>query len=92
LRRQSATSFRPSGEKGEASGSAWEEAVGLNVRRRMVMLSWTLTFLIIALVAGMLGFGGLAGAATEIAQILFFVFLVLLVVSLVAGRAPRPPV
>jgi uncharacterized membrane protein YtjA (UPF0391 family) len=59
--------------------------------RRMTMLSWALTFLIIALVAGVLGFGGVAGAATEIAQVLFFVFLVLLVISLVVGRS-RPPV
>jgi hypothetical protein len=27
-----------------------------------VMLSWVVTFLIIALIAGVLGFGGLAGA------------------------------
>jgi uncharacterized membrane protein YtjA (UPF0391 family) len=54
------------------------------------MLSYAITFLIIAIIAGVLGFVGIAGLAAEIARILFFVFLVLFVVSLVAGR--RPPV
>ena len=53
------------------------------------MLSWALTFLVIALIAAALGFGGLAGAATGIAKILFFVFLVLFVISLLVGRRPR---
>ena len=38
------------------------------------MLSWAITFLIIAIVAAVLGFGGIAGAATGIAKILFIVF------------------
>jgi len=50
------------------------------------MLSWSLTFLVIALIAAALGFGGIAGVATGIAKILFFVFLVAFVVSLVMGR------
>lgn len=50
------------------------------------MLSWAVTFLIIALVAALFGFGGIASGATSIAQILFFVFLVLFVVSLLMGR------
>jgi uncharacterized membrane protein YtjA (UPF0391 family) len=54
------------------------------------MLSYAITFLIIAIIAGVLGFIGIAGLAAEIAKVLFFVFLVLFVVSLVAGR--RPPV
>jgi uncharacterized membrane protein YtjA (UPF0391 family) len=57
------------------------------------MLSWALTFLIIAFVAAILGFGGIAGSAAGIAKILFFVALALLVISLVSGglrgRAPR---
>ena len=56
------------------------------------MLSWALTFLVIALIAAALGFGGVAGAATGIAQILFFVFLVLFVISLLAGGLRRPMV
>jgi uncharacterized membrane protein YtjA (UPF0391 family) len=54
------------------------------------MLSWALTFLVIALIAAVLGFGTLAGTAAWIAKVLFFVFLVAFVISLVAGR--RAPV
>ena len=35
------------------------------------MLSWAITFLIIAIIAGVLGFGGIAGTATSMAKILF---------------------
>jgi uncharacterized membrane protein YtjA (UPF0391 family) len=55
------------------------------------MLSWALTFLVIALIAAVLGFGGIAGTASSIAQVLFFVFLVLFIISLIAPRF-RPPV
>jgi uncharacterized membrane protein YtjA (UPF0391 family) len=54
------------------------------------MLSYAITFLIIAIIAGVLGFIGIAGIAAEIAKVLFVVFLVLFIISLVAGR--RPPV
>ena len=50
------------------------------------MLSWTLLFAIIAIIAAVLGFGFVAGTAAWIAKVCFFVFLVLLVVSLVRGR------
>jgi uncharacterized membrane protein YtjA (UPF0391 family) len=53
----------------------------------LVMLSWVVTFLVIALIAGILGFGGLAGASIEIAKIIFFVALVLFLVSAVVGLA-----
>jgi len=53
-------------------------------------LQWTLTFLIVALIAGALGFIGLEGSAMQIARFTFLIFLVLFVVSLVFGR--RPPV
>lgn len=55
------------------------------------MLSWTLVFLVVALIAGLLGFTSIAGAAVGVAKILFFVFLVLFVVSaimhMVRGRS-----
>jgi uncharacterized membrane protein YtjA (UPF0391 family) len=51
------------------------------------MLSWVVTFLIIALIAGILGFGGLAGASIEIAKIIFFIAVVLFLVSAVVGLA-----
>lgn len=50
------------------------------------MLGWSITFLIIALIAAVLGFTGVAGTAVGIAKILFVVFLVLFVVSLLLGR------
>lgn len=50
------------------------------------MLSWALTFLIIALIAGLLGFGMVAGAAASIAKVLFAVFLILFLASLIFGR------
>jgi len=61
-------------------------------RKESAMLSWSLTFLIIALIAAVFGFGGIAGTAAGIAKILFFVFLVLLIVSAVAGalRGKKP--
>jgi uncharacterized membrane protein YtjA (UPF0391 family) len=55
-----------------------------------IMLSWSMTFLVIGLIAGILGFSGIAGAATQIAWILFVVFLVLFVVSLIMGRSRAP--
>ncbi|TAH35547.1 MAG: DUF1328 domain-containing protein [Planctomycetota bacterium] len=53
------------------------------------MLGWTITFLVVALIAGVFGFTTIAGAAIGIAQILFFLFLILFLVSLVAWRRPR---
>ncbi|HVQ20231.1 MAG TPA: DUF1328 domain-containing protein [Terrimicrobiaceae bacterium] len=54
------------------------------------MLSWALTFLIIALIAAVLGFGGIAGSAAWIAQVLFGLFIILFLVSLLfRGRPPR---
>lgn len=50
------------------------------------MLSWALTFLVIALVAAVLGFGAIAGTAALIARFCFLVFLVLFVVALITGR------
>ncbi|MBL8879766.1 MAG: DUF1328 domain-containing protein [Phycisphaerales bacterium] len=59
------------------------------------MLTWALTFLVIALVAALLGFGGLAGTATAIAQFLFYIFVALFLVSaliaLVRGKSPPVP-
>ena len=54
------------------------------------MLSWALTFLVVALIAGVLGFGVVAGTAASIAKILFLLFLILFVVSLIFGRTRAP--
>jgi uncharacterized membrane protein YtjA (UPF0391 family) len=59
-------------------------------REDCTMLSWVVTFLVIALIAGVLGFGGIAGASVEIAKAIFFIavllFLISAVVGLVRGR------
>ncbi len=62
------------------------------------MLGWSITFLVIALLAGGFGFWALAGIASTVAQVLFFVFLVLFVIGLIVGRrattrvgGPEPP-
>jgi uncharacterized membrane protein YtjA (UPF0391 family) len=49
------------------------------------MLNYAITFLLIALIAGVLGFGVIAGTAALIAKVFFLVFLVLFVVSLFRG-------
>lgn len=50
------------------------------------MISWAVTFLIIAIIAGLLGFSGIAGAATNIAWILFVVGLVVAAILFLTGR------
>ena len=57
------------------------------------MLNWVITFLIIALVAGLLGFTTIYVAAVEIARIVFFIFIILFIVSLIMhliGRSRLP--
>lgn len=58
------------------------------------MLNWTISFLIIAIVAAILGFGGIAATAVDMARILFVIFLVLFLISLLlglfVGRFPKP--
>jgi uncharacterized membrane protein YtjA (UPF0391 family) len=53
------------------------------------MISWSVTFLIIALIAAVLGFTGIAGTAVHIAWILFVVGLILAIVFGLMGRSPR---
>jgi uncharacterized membrane protein YtjA (UPF0391 family) len=57
------------------------------------MISWAITFLVIALIAGVLGFGGVAVVSIELAKIVFFVAIVLFAISaivgLMNGRSPR---
>jgi uncharacterized membrane protein YtjA (UPF0391 family) len=54
-----------------------------------IMLRWTITFLIIALVAAIFGFTGIAAGAASIAKIIFYIFLVFFVISLIAGAFNR---
>ena len=52
------------------------------------MLTNTIIFLILAIVAGALGFGVLAGTAALIAKICLLIFVVMVVVSLLKGKRP----
>lgn len=49
------------------------------------MLRYSVTFLIIALIAAIFGFGGIASGAVEIAKILFFVFIVIAAITFVVN-------
>jgi uncharacterized membrane protein YtjA (UPF0391 family) len=61
--------------------------LGKTDEAELVMLSWVVTFLIIALIAGILGFGGIAGVSIEIAKAIFFIAVVLFIISAVVGLA-----
>jgi uncharacterized membrane protein YtjA (UPF0391 family) len=54
--------------------------------KQIIMLRWTITFLIIAVIAAIFGFGGIAASAAGIAKILFYIFLVLFVLSFFLGK------
>lgn len=60
-----------------------------NKNKDVIMLSWVLLFLVVALVAGLLGFTGIAKSAAGIAKIIFYIFLILLLVSLVMSLLGR---
>jgi uncharacterized membrane protein YtjA (UPF0391 family) len=61
-----------------------------STERRVKMLAWALSCLIIALMAAILAFGGLAGGAVATAKTVFFVAIALFALSaitqLVRGR------
>jgi len=75
-----------------AGAGADMQAVGRQDRftKEADMLSWAVTFLIIAVIAGVFGLSGVAGTATHIAYVLFVVFLIVAAASFLMGR--RPPV
>lgn len=53
------------------------------------MLTWSIIFLIVSVIAALFGFTNIAGTSMDIAKVLFFIFLVLFIVSLIMGRRPR---
>jgi uncharacterized membrane protein YtjA (UPF0391 family) len=57
-----------------------------HLQRRIIMLSWALMFLVVAVIAAVLGFGVIAGTAAIIAKIFFGVFVILFVITLIFGR------
>jgi uncharacterized membrane protein YtjA (UPF0391 family) len=71
-----------------SSGMLLESTTNVN-QTISFMLRWTITFLIIALVAAVFGFTGIAAGAAEIAKIIFYIFLVVFVISLIAGAFRR---
>jgi uncharacterized membrane protein YtjA (UPF0391 family) len=54
-----------------------------------IMFGWAITFLVIALIAGLLGFGVVAGTAFAAAKIVFVVALVAFLISGVLGITGR---
>jgi uncharacterized membrane protein YtjA (UPF0391 family) len=61
----------------------------------LYMFAWALTFLIIALIAGVLGFGGVAIISIEMAKVIFMVAIILFLISVIIGfvrgrSAPMP--
>jgi uncharacterized membrane protein YtjA (UPF0391 family) len=55
------------------------------------MLSWVITFLVVALVAAIFGFGDVAAVSLDAARIVFFIAIVLFLLAAVGGivRGPR---
>ena len=53
------------------------------------MLSWSISFFILALLAAVFGFAGIAGTLAWVAQILFVLFAVLFVGSLLMRGASK---
>ncbi len=47
------------------------------------MLTWSVIFFIVAIMAGLLGFGGIASTSASIAQVFFFIFLIGFIISMV---------
>ena len=52
----------------------------------IIMLRWTVIFLVVAVIAAIFGFGGISESAAGIAKVLFFIFIVLFIISLITGR------
>jgi uncharacterized membrane protein YtjA (UPF0391 family) len=52
------------------------------------MLSWAVTFFVIALIAAVLGFRGVAGLSANIGYLFAVIAVVFLVVAMVTGRGP----
>lgn len=77
----------PASSKGSPSSIICLEFV---LSQEEYMISWALTFFIIALIAAFLGFAGIVGISMEIAWILLVVGVIVFVASFIFGR--RRPV
>jgi uncharacterized membrane protein YtjA (UPF0391 family) len=58
-------------------------------RQEDIMFGWAITFLVIALIAGLLGFGVVAGTAFAAAKIVFVIALIAFLISGVLGISAR---
>jgi uncharacterized membrane protein YtjA (UPF0391 family) len=54
--------------------------------KEAAMLSWALTFFVIALIAALLGFGNVAGLSAEFGWIFVVIAVIFLIVGLLSGR------
>jgi uncharacterized membrane protein YtjA (UPF0391 family) len=51
------------------------------------MLSWSVTFFVIAMVAALLGFGGVAGLSADVGWLFALLAVLMVVVTLLTGRS-----
>lgn len=54
------------------------------------MLSWSVTFFVIALIAALLGLGGVAGMSADIGWFFAVLAVIMLVVTFITGRRVPP--
>ena len=54
------------------------------------MFGWAISFLTVAIIAGIFGFSGVAGTVAGVAKILFAFGLLMFLVLLVTGRRTPP--
>jgi len=59
-------------------------------QKENTMFGWAISFLLVAIIAGVFGFSGIAGPAAGVAKILFLIGLVVFLVLLVTGRRTPP--
>ncbi|WP_431242119.1 DUF1328 domain-containing protein [Flavobacterium sp. P21] len=50
------------------------------------MTHWTITFIVLAIIAGILGFGEIGNDSSFIGQAFFVVFLILTFITMVIGK------
>lgn len=61
-----------------------------NQLKEEFMISWALTFFILAILSAILGFTGIAGTFAWGAQVLFIAFIILFIISAILGRNAPP--
>lgn len=54
--------------------------------KKCSMTHWTITFIVLAIIAGILGFGEIGSASSYIGQAFFVVFLILTFITVIIGK------